>query len=494
MTPLYLFIAAALLILLGAALWALDSRKKRSAGAEPARDEEEQRASQRPSQGSEQENSEQQGTDQQSSAQPQPEGPNRAAGRATGSPSDAGDGRGAPSGPEEDAVSAQDPAESREAGAQEPLDVEVEGDEEPNSGETRQNPVLQERLEAPTVAAGAERDRRTRGFSVPGSARRERKAWSQEHGFSFERSDSYLNDEWSRGAAAGGEDIRDVVSGVVNEREFYLMDMGAIPVMAVRRVGHTDVVVDFRRRTVPSEASEELLPCGSVEGFEMYSDQQGAAARFVDERVCAALEAMPAAVDAVWLEGDWVLAQLDKASHADDWDNVLAPLTLIADAAPVLPPRAGADRPLEADTVIPSRLMAAPPKTQEPDAAPTLKQGEEAEPPIVVRPDEPLEMPQRAEPTARGVVQPRAVGGDEVDAIGEDAGPPVPDDRHGTRMVRKLAGSSSIFDDLAEELGGDPLEEDAPEEPEGEAPSGNPEAARPEEDVPEEPSSRDPRS
>lgn len=80
----------------------------------------------------------------------------------------------------------------------------------------------------------------------------------------------------------------------------------------------------------------------------------------------------------------------------------------------------------------------------------------------------PLDLPQRAETTSRGVVQPRSLGGDEVEAIGEDMEPGPADDHHGTRMLRNLRGGSSIFDDLAAELGADPLGEppvdgDAPE-------------------------------
>lgn len=424
MNPILPFFLAALLLLLGVALWLADRRAKRAA-ASPERRE-------RPADPDESEHSEPAPSD--SAAEPD---------RAPQEPQ---------------------PEERAHEKDSDPLDVEVEAEGVPADAATSQNAVLQERLESATVGPPPDRDRKSRPFTVPGAARRERKSWAQGHGFSYDRSDSYLDDEWTRGAAAGGDSARDVVSGVLNNREFYLLDLGDTPVMAVHRVGESSVVVDFRRGEFRGGEAEDLLPCGNIEGFAMFSTEQGAAARFVDERVCAALEAMPPVVDAVWLEGGWVLAQLDRASRAEDWDMVIAPLTLLADAAPVLPPKEGTERPLEVNPELPSRLMAAGQVRSEPDEEDGVADEKESPRPLVARPEEPLDLPQRAETTSRGVVQPRSLGGDEVEAIGEDPEAQPADDRHGTRMLRNLSGGSSIFDDLAAELGGDPLGGDAADE------------------------------
>ena len=45
---------------------------------------------------------------------------------------------------------------------------------------------------------------RSSGLQLPGSARRERRAWAQAKGLEFSRSDELLGGEWTRGAAASG--------------------------------------------------------------------------------------------------------------------------------------------------------------------------------------------------------------------------------------------------------------------------------------------------
>ncbi|WPF65938.1 MULTISPECIES: hypothetical protein [unclassified Corynebacterium] len=299
-------------------------------------------------------------------------------------------------------------------------------------------------------------------LAMPGQGRRERRSWAQEAGFSFTRTDDSLAEEWRRGAAASGATAHDVVTGVSEDHEFALADLDSTTVLAVRRGAASDVVVDFRRG-ISEDADSDLHECGEVEGFARFSTDTAAAERFSDERVSAALEVMPDFVHAVWCESDWVLAQLDRGTHGHDWEAIMAPMTWLADAAHALPPRAAA--PLRVEEALPSRLMPAP--APEPEAsekaenaatseAPEESKAEEQPKPTVIRPEEPVELPTRTQTQSRGVVEPRSLGGDAVPGIGDRA--EEPSDYQGTRVLRSRDAGPSIFDDLAEQLGRDPLE------------------------------------
>lgn len=269
---------------------------------------------------------------------------------------------------------------------------------------------------------------------LPRAPRRERKAWAADRGFSFSKTDAYLTDEWSRGAAATGAAPREVVAGVVDvlglEYEMYLVDLDTVPVMAVRRSAASDVVVDARRvGEMLDDDSDDLLPVTQVSGFAILANDFGAAERVVDERIIAALAAMPEAVTAVWMESDWVLAQTHKNSHSEDWEHMIQPLALIADASRVLPPRAV--RNLE--IVTKTRPVGEPVDVEKPAEPVTVK---------VPRSEEPVELPTRARHEARGVVEARPVGVDEVGAIAE--GPAHLPDSDGTRVVRR-ADKPTIF-------------------------------------------------
>lgn len=286
------------------------------------------------------------------------------------------------------------------------------------------------------------------GLVLPGALRRERRAWAEKNGFEFVRSDDYLNDEWSRGGAATGASARDLVSGQTYGYEMVLMDLGGVNVMALRRGASSDVVVDIRRGDFEQlDSSDDLIESLSVGGFRIFATDSGVAQRFVDERVSTALEVLPASVTAVWMESDWVLAQTDRASWSADWDAMLAPLALLADAAHVLPPKATSAQVLSVDGLDPTRHMPAPltPGFGVLEGTRAGLDGEELNP-LVQRPEEPLDLPTRIVPVSRGVVEPRAVGTDDVDAIG-DGRTSHSDDRRGTRMPRDLSQGSSIFDD-----------------------------------------------
>lgn len=274
------------------------------------------------------------------------------------------------------------------------------------------------------------------GNLIRRSPRRERRAWAEKRGFDFERSDDNLVDQWSRGAAATGVAPKDIASGAVDGRELLLMNLDGTNVMALRTGEVSDVVVDIRRDGFQAKSSEDLLETVQVAGFTVFATDVGPAERLIDDRVVTALEALPETVTAVWFESDWVLAQTTSASDADDWDAMVEPMELLANAARVLPPRSW--RVLEFRG--PTREMAPPmlPVEEEDEAA-----MEEADP-LVIRPEEPLELPTRTTGMVHGTVEPHPIGGDEVEAIAD--GTEAPERNDGTRVTRHKK-PPSIFDD-----------------------------------------------
>lgn len=283
--------------------------------------------------------------------------------------------------------------------------------------------------------------------SLPGSQRRERKHWATKHGFDFIREDAFLTDEWSRGAASTGAVARDVASGMAEGYETHLVDLAGVPVMAMRRGRHSEVVIDARRATLTLDSerneSEDLLEVDTIAGFSLLSNIAGVAQRFIDERVRVAFDAMPEAVTAVWFESDWVLAETTRGSTAEDWDTILQPLALLTDASFTLPPRAE-DRNVDLKLIEPTRPK--PEVPDEPDVRIPQEQVDLTQP-LVIRPEEPLQMPVRGVQDSRGVVEPRALGADDVDSIADGRSNHTTTDYNGTRIVRELSGRSSIFDD-----------------------------------------------
>ncbi|RSZ64642.1 hypothetical protein EAH68_03300 [Corynebacterium hylobatis] len=287
-------------------------------------------------------------------------------------------------------------------------------------------------------------ERRT-GLTLPGSLRRERRSWAEDKGFEFSRSDDWLNDEWSRGAAASGAAAKDIVSGQAFGHEMVLMDLGGVNVMAVRRGAASDVVIDARRVGTPEqESSPDLIEAFTLEDFRVLATDTGVAERLVDERVTTAFGQLPAIVTAVWLESDWVLAQTGRGSHSGDWEQMLAPLALLADAARALPPRTTATHVLQLDGMDPTRQMADPPKPGFGVLELVAGGAEVGERPLVQRPEEPLDMPSRRLPVARGVVEPSTVGADEVAPIADGSHRDHP---RGVQMPRDLRRGPSIFGD-----------------------------------------------
>ena len=285
---------------------------------------------------------------------------------------------------------------------------------------------------------------------LPGTMRRERRNWAEAKGFEFMKADPYLVDEWTRGVASTGAAPKDIVAGNVYGHEMLLMDIDGVNVMAMRTGAASDMVVDFRRfDRDDAKASEDLLLAMTIEGFDVYSSDSAVTERMVDERVHVALQRMPEAVTALWLETEWVLAQTTKQARSAEWDAMLPPLALLADAARVLPPRSSATHVVRLEELDPAREIPAQPIVEAVGGAPAAG-APEFERPVIQRPEEPLQMPSRAYSETRGPVEHSALGGDEVDAIADGRERPTPDS-HTARLPRQQFRAASIFDDPSDD-------------------------------------------
>ena len=283
--------------------------------------------------------------------------------------------------------------------------------------------------------------------ALPGAVRRERREWAEEHGYDYAKSDEYLVDEFTRGAASSGHAPREIVAGHVLGHEMLLMDIGSVGVMAMRTGATSDVVVDFRREGVLDEPhSDDLIPVSTVAGFTVFATDAAVVERFIDARVITALEALPAEVTAAWLESEGALAQTTKAARSAQWDALQAPLALLADAARVLPPRSQAAQVLRLGDGDPTRMMDTEAATLASGPVLVAPAEDPFERPAIQRPEEPMELPTRMVSTYRGPVRHRALGADEVDAIADGNERPEIDGG-APRVRRNLDGDSSIFDD-----------------------------------------------
>lgn len=291
---------------------------------------------------------------------------------------------------------------------------------------------------------------------IPGALRRERRQWAEKNGFSFSKHDEYLVDEWTRGAAAGGAAPKDIVQGSAYGHEMVLIDLGGVNVMAMRTGAATEIVVDFRRvdrdqrndRTTGEAVFDDLLEVGHIADFTVYATDAAVASRMIDARVVTACDSLPEIVTAVWMESDWVLAQTDKGSHASDWDEMLAPLGLLADVARVLPPRSMANQILKFEGADPTRMMGPkqPPAFENNQLLHVVPDPQDHPP--IQRPSEPVELPTRSKAEARGYLEPYALGVDEVDAIA-DGVDKSQEGGHRKRphVKRDLSAGPSIFGD-----------------------------------------------
>lgn len=264
--------------------------------------------------------------------------------------------------------------------------------------------------------------------STPG--KRARRAWARERGFTFAATGDLLASELSRGAAAGGAPARNVATGNVYGHDAHVADLGESTIVAMGTGAETRVVVDFRRDGFTGEGSDDLMELDEYNGFRGFATEVGAGRRFVDRRVLTALEQLPAAVQTVWFEGAWAIAQLTREAGPEDWSATLAPLALLADAARTLPPIDDVPLTLPYPTrTIPGEEPAA--QLAEPEPEPALQ-----------RPEDPVELPTRTTGGTRGEVEDNDLGGDDVHAIAGDEHRVV-----GLTRVRRVQGPSSIFDD-----------------------------------------------
>ena len=345
--------------------------------------------------------------------------------------------------PEPKPESALEPAPQREPESTD--EPEPEPDSEPAP-----EPDPQPSHESPSEHPAPSKTHARHRPILPGTMRRERRNWAEAKGFEFMKADPYLVDEWTRGVASTGVAPKDIVAGNVYGHEMLLMDIDGVNVMAMRTGAASDMVVDFRRfDRDDAKASEDLLLAMTIEGFDVYSSDSAVTERMVDERVHVALQRMPEAVTALWLETEWVLAQTTKQARSAEWDAMLPPLALLADAARVLPPRSSATHVVRLEELDPAREIPAQPIVEAVGGAPAAG-APEFERPVIQRPEEPLQMPSRAYSETRGPVEHSALGGDEVDAIADGRERPTLDS-HTARLPRQQFRAASIFDDPSDD-------------------------------------------
>lgn len=353
----------------------------------------------------------------------------------------------------EAAASAPAPESALEPAPETPPQQESESTDEPEpepDGEPAPEPDPQPSHETTSDHPAPSKTHARHRPILPGTMRRERRNWAEAKGFEFMKADPYLVDEWTRGVASTGVAPKDIVAGNVYGHEMLLMDIDGVNVMAMRTGAASDMVVDFRRfDRDDAKASEDLLLAMTIEGFDVYSSDSAVTERMVDERVHVALQQMPEAVTALWLETEWVLAQTTKQARSAEWDAMLPPLALLADAARVLPPRSSATHVVRLEELDPAREIPAQPIVEAVGGAPAAG-APEFERPVIQRPDEPLQMPSRAYSETRGPVEHSALGGDEVDAIADGRERPTPDS-HTARLPRQQFRAASIFDDPSDD-------------------------------------------
>lgn len=281
---------------------------------------------------------------------------------------------------------------------------------------------------------------------LPAALRREKRQWAQAKGFDFEKSDELLAQEWERGPEGTA---RNIVSGSARGTEIRLFEINGITMMAARRNAASEVLFLAQR-----EPDADLIRVGQAEGFVLMGSEQGAVQRMLDARAQRCFLLLPDAVESVWCEADWVLAQFSRPNHKDDWEQTAEAISWLADAAMVLPRRGNTDLPVPLEHMDPTRPLPPAPLAQnlEEEVTPVSVPEPEIEATVV-------ELPSRTAKVSMGEVEQRPLGGDEIDPIGTGS-TPQPSDFQGTRVLRDLSGGSSIFDDVARELGTDPLEKD----------------------------------
>lgn len=279
-----------------------------------------------------------------------------------------------------------------------------------------------------------------------------RRTWAEAKGFSFARTDSTLVGQWRRGAASTGAAPRDIATGRSHHHDVHVMDLGRATVIAMATGEASDVVVDIRRDgfedTKPSSKyghvpSDDLVEVERADGFGVWGTDPGPVQRFVDSRVRRALTQLPEAVDAVWFEGDWVLAQLSRESEPEQWEATFEPLALLADTARTLPPRDPKPLTLGFGIGAVTPRTATEPKAAEPKATPKPAQPKAEQPTPELQAPELQAQPQQQpntqptpQPTDRPTSQPNQIAGKRV---GQQVSRKVEQDGVGKASISKKA-------------------------------------------------------
>lgn len=304
---------------------------------------------------------------------------------------------------------------------------------------------------------------RWRRIHLPGLnlQKRERQQWAAQHGFEYTKSDALLADEWTRNAAATGAPARDVVSGIVAGYEVHFADVAGVSIMALRRAVASEIIIEFERKgefSEPQQAADEtfqetaLVPVATLGDYAYSSTEPAVAQRMIDTRLHEVVAKLNDHIVRIWTEYEWLLLEWDEQATIADWDETLMVAAQLANITRVLPPTPGSlERALRKTQLDPSRNL----PDYFPEPVHPLEHSEDALP-QVAREAAAVNLPTRGQAQQHGAVELRGVGTDEVSAIGDGQKPA--DDHFGTRVLRTSTGSS-IFDDIAAELGTDPLED-----------------------------------
>lgn len=356
----------------------------------------------------------------------------------------------------EDSAAEGNAAEDSSA-AQDSSDAEVAAQDEHPQASAVQEPE--------STPAAIPRPRR-RAFPFFRPARRERKQWAQQHGFEYTKSDALLADEWTRNVAASGAPARDVVSGIVAGYEVHFADLAGVRIFALRRAAASDVVVELQRADAAEQPTTQpdplasdffqqtaLVSVGNQGAYEVFSDEPAVAQRLIDTRFSQAVAALPATLERLWGETEWLIGEWSEQVTFADWDASLPAFVQLADAFRVLPPSemAVGQPALRKTQLDPSRFL----PEYYPEPVPDQQESIDALP-AVERATAAVALPIRGQALRKGDIELRGLGTDEVDAIGDGARDM--DSHYGTRVLR-ISQGSSIFDDIAAELGTNPLAE-----------------------------------
>ncbi|AEF42509.1 type III secretion system chaperone family protein [Hoyosella subflava] len=184
--------------------------------------------------------------------------------------------------------------------------------------------------------------------------RKVRSIWGARRGLEFTRKVPRIAVQWRFGTVGRHTltDGRNVVQGVprlsrdegCQELLFDLDDAATILAFEVpieAGIAFEVVRTDPEGRPAPAIAARPApgtSPVAVIGEWTIYSDDVEAARRAADLRLVSFLDAVPACVDVIWAEADWVLASMDPGMSWAEWDAAEEWLTRFAGLMRVLPP------------------------------------------------------------------------------------------------------------------------------------------------------------